>query len=275
MKRLFPSVVILMFFVAAVFSGCGSSDQNKTAVEESGVLQFTANGEDFVRQGFISKDGWDITFDHVYVTLSDIIAYQADPPYDADKGGEVHAKIKMNLPGTHTVDLAEGNEDAAPILVGEVKDAPVGYYNAISWNMVEASEGLAEGYPLAVIGKAVKDDNTINFILKFEKEYEYIGGEYIGEERKGILQADGTADLEMTFHFDHIFGDAETPADDGLNVCALGFEPFAALAEDGTVDVDMAMLKAEFSSEDYQKLLEEVLTTLGHVGEGHTHIEAR
>ncbi|NJN91351.1 MAG: DUF4382 domain-containing protein, partial [Leptolyngbyaceae cyanobacterium SL_5_14] len=32
-----------------------SSDQ---AAGETGTLQIRANGEDFVRQGFVSKDGW-------------------------------------------------------------------------------------------------------------------------------------------------------------------------------------------------------------------------
>ncbi|NOQ17708.1 MAG: DUF4382 domain-containing protein, partial [Dehalococcoidales bacterium] len=59
----------------------------------------------------------------------------------------------------------------------------------------------------------------------------------------------------MTFHFDHIFGDADTPMDDDLNVSALGFDPFADVAEGGQVDLDMSELH------------------LGHVGEGHCYSE--
>lgn len=276
MKKLFFYAITLTFLVAAVLSGCSSSStgvpQSEKQYSQTGTLQFKANGEDFVRQGFTSKDGWDLTFDHVYITLADITAYQADPPYEAEKGGEVQAKNEISLPGTYTVDLAEGGEDATPILVGEVEDAPVGHYNAISWKMVKAPQAPAEGYSLVIVGKAVKDGEAINFTIKNEEEYKYTGGEYIGDERKGIVQEGGTADLEMTFHFDHIFGDAETPADDELNVGALGFEPFAALAEDGTVDVDMNELKEKLSAADYQKL-KEILLTLGHVGEGHCHCE--
>lgn len=276
MKKLVFSVIILTFFAAAVLSGCDSGGTGEPQSEEQnsqiGTLQFRANGEDFVRQGFTSKDGWDITFDHVYITLANITAYQAYPPYEAEKGGEIQAKNEISLPGTHTVDLAEGGEDAAPILVGEVKDASVGHYNAISWKMVKATEGPAKGYSLVVIGKAVKDGENINFTIKNEEEYKYTGGEYVGDERKGIVQEGGTAELEMTFHFDHIFGDAETPADDELNVGALGFKPFAALAEDGKVDVDLAKLKEKLSPADYKKL-KEILPTLGHVGEGHCHCE--
>jgi len=277
MKRLLFGAVIFIF-LAAVLSGCGSGGTGeqpggeKTETAKTGTLQFTANGEDFIRQGFTSKDGWELTFDHVYVNLADVTAYQADPPYDADKGGEVQAETEVGLPGTHTVDLAEGDENAPPILVGEVKDVPAGHYNAISWKMLKAAEGPAKGYSLVIIGKAVKDGKTINFTIKNEQEYKYTGGEYIGDERKGIVTEGGTADLEMTFHFDHIFGDAGTPADDELNVGAPGFEPFASLAEDGVVDVNMAELKEKLSPEAYQKL-EEMLPTLGHVGEGHCHCE--
>jgi hypothetical protein len=239
---------------------------------ETGTLQFYANGEDFVRQGFVSKDGWDIAFDHVYITLADVTAYQSDPPYDPHSGGEVKAKVTANLSGVHTVDLAEGDEDAPPILVGEVKDVAVGHYNALSWKMVSASSGSAAGYSLVIVGTAEKESQKINLNIKVEPEYTYTCGEYVGDERKGILQKDGTADVEMTFHFDHIFGDAETPLDDELNVSAPGFEPFAGVAEGGMLDIDMAGLQAKLSAEDYQMLVD-ILPTLGHVGEGHCHSE--
>ncbi|MBO8128355.1 MAG: DUF4382 domain-containing protein [Peptococcaceae bacterium] len=285
MKKLFPIAVMVVFLVAVVLSGCGSGTEQDTETGTSneaasqtsgetqvGTLEFRANGEDFVRQGFVSKDGWAITFDHVYVTLADVTAYQCETPYDAHKGGKPQAAVEVVRPGTHTVDLAEGGEDAPPILVGKVEDVPVGHYNAISWKMVKAASGPAKGYSLVIMGKAEKDGKTINFAIKNEKEYSYTGGEYVGDERKGIVQEGGTADLEMTFHFDHIFGDAETPADDELNVGAPGFEPFAAIAENGTVDADMAALKEKLSSKDYQKLVD-ILPTLGHVGEGHCHCE--
>jgi hypothetical protein len=261
MKRTAYGFVLALVVLAA----CGSA---------KGTLQFHANGEDFVRQGFVSKDGWAIAFDHVYVTLSDVTGYQSSPPYDPHTQTEVSAKAKVALPGTHTVDLAEGDEHAAPILVGEAKDAPEGHFNAIHWAMPQAASGPAQGYALVIVGTAEKDGQTVPFTIKVEDEYEYTCGEYVGDERKGILAKGGTADQEMTFHFDHIFGDAETPMDDDLNVGAPGFEPFARIAEGGTLDVDVAGLKARLALEDYQKLAN-VLPTLGHVGEGHCHCEAR
>jgi hypothetical protein len=262
-KRTPVPIIFTLFIFSITLVACGAGQ---------GTLRFYANGEDFVRQGFVSKDGWGIEFDNVYITLTGVKSYQSDPPYDAHQGSQVSARKEVSLPGIHTVDLAEGDEDADPILVGEVKDAPEGQYNAVHWKMVKATSGPAEGYALAIIGTAEKEDEKVQFTIKVENEYEYTCGEFVGDERKGILKKGGTADQEMTFHFDHIFGDAETPLDDELNVGAPGFDMLAALAEGGVLDVDLASLKDKLAPDDY-RVLEDVLPTLGHVGEGHCHAE--
>jgi hypothetical protein len=256
------AVSVLALFVIALV-GCAGGGV-------VGTLQFYANGEDFVRQGFVSKDGWSINFDHVYITLADITAYQTDPPYDPHSGSNIEGEVEVGLDNVYTVDLAEGGTDASPILVGEVQNAPTGHYNAISWEMVKASSGPANGYSLVIIGTAEKDGQSIDFNIKVDEEYGYDCGEFVGDERKGMVKEGGTADVEMTFHFDHIFGDAETPIDDELNVGAVGFEPFAGIAEGGKLDVDMGGLQDKLSANDYQKLVD-ILPTLGHVGEGHCH----
>jgi hypothetical protein len=282
MKKIIPVAAIVLFALSILVAGCGSGGQTEKKDGENnegeskaaqvGALQFTANGEDFVRQGFVTRDGWNLSFDHVYVNLAEVTAYQSDPPYDSEKGGEVAAKHTVGLQGAKTVDLAEGDNNASPIPAGEVKDAPTGHYNAISWSMLKAAEGPARDYSLVIAGKAEKEGKTVNFTIKDETEYKYTGGEYVGDERKGIVQEGGSADMEMTFHFDHIFGDAGTPADDELNVGAVGFEPFAALAKDGVLDVSVAALKEKMAPADFAKLLK-MLPTLGHVGEGHCHNE--
>jgi len=264
-KRILVLAITTLFVISIVPSGCAGG-------AKTGTLQFYANGEDFVRQGFVSKDGWSINFDHVYITLADITAYQTDPPYDPHDGGDISGKVTAGLNKIYTVDLAEGGGDALPILVNEVPDAPAGHYNAISWKMAKAASGSAAGYSLVVIGTAEKDGQSIDFSLKVDKEYEYACGEYVGDERKGMVQEGSKADVEMTFHFDHIFGDAETPMDDDLNLSAVGFEPFAGIAEGGKLDADMAKLQSKLSSGDYQMLVD-ILPTLGHVGEGHCHCD--
>lgn len=277
MKRIILIFAAMLLLVSALLTGCGSGTptdktENEKQSAQVGTMQFVANGEDFIRQGFVSKDGWSLSFDHVYVNLAEVTGYQSAPPYDPEKDGEVAATTKIALQGAHTVDLAEGDHNAPPILVGEYKDAPAGHYNAISWKMLKAAEGSAQGYSLVITGTATKEGKTVNFTIKDETEYKYTAGEYVGDERKGFIQGGDTADLEMTFHFDHIFGDAGTPADDDLNTGSLGFEPFAALAQDGSLDIDMAGLQEQLSPADFEKL-QNMMPTLGHVGEGHSHCE--
>ena len=113
----------------------------------SGTLTIRANGEDFVRQGFITKDGWQVSFDHVYVTLADVKAYQTDPPFDPQTSETLDAKAEVGTEQAITIDLAEGDASAEPIPVAEL-DAPAGRYNALSWQMVSAPSGAAQGYPL-------------------------------------------------------------------------------------------------------------------------------
>jgi len=250
---------LLSLMIVLLLAGC--------APKEVGTLEFRANGEDFVRQGFVSKDDWSITFDSVNINLSGIEAYQTDPPYDPHEDGQnIDANVTATLGGPFAFDLAQGGQDADPIFAGKVEDAPAGQYNALAFDMVPGDSG----YSLVMVGTAEKDGETIHFTISVENTYPFICGEYIGDERKGILSADGTADLEMTFHFDHIFGDIETPLDDSLNTGAVGFDPFAALAKDSALDVDMADLEANMDPADY-KILVETLPTLGHVGEGHCH----
>lgn len=244
-KRMFALSITALAFLSIMLVSCAGA-----AV---GTLQFYANGEDFVRQGFVSKDGWSINFDHVYITLAEVTACQTSPPYDPHSDAEMNCDVKIDLEKVYTVDLAEGGEYALPILVDGVPDVPAGHYNAISWKMVKAPSGPAAGYSLVMVGTAEKDGRIVDFTINVEEECVYICGEYVGDERKGIVVDGGAADLEMTFHFDHIFGDAETPLDDELNLSAVGFEPFADTAEGGKLELDMGELH------------------LGHVGEGHCH----
>ena len=268
MKKLFL-LASLSLLVPTFLIGCASQETLKSSTSnEKGTLSLVANGEDFVRQGFVSKDGWRISFDHVYVTLADVAAYQTDPPFDPDAGDTIKAKetvILLDKP--KTVDLAEDPEDAQPILVAQV-EAPTGQYNVLSWEVVEAGEGPAEGQTIVLDGTATKDGQTIDFLIGFNQRLNYACGEFVGDERKGILKATAESEVETTFHFDHIFGDANAPADDPLNTGAVGFQPMVTLAEDGTLEVDVAILKKELSSEDYQTF-QKAIAGLGHVGEGH------
>lgn len=243
-KHVLISTIAMLLIASVILPGCSGGG-------DGGTLKIYANGEDFVRQGFVSKDGWSISFDHAYITLSDITVYQTDPPYDPHDGGNIKGKVTTKLSHAYTVDLAEGGADADPILVDELKNVAAGHYNAISFKMVKAESGPAAGHSLVIIGTAKKDGKTVDFTINIDSKCSYDCGEYVGDERKGIVTKGGTADLEMTFHFDHIFGDADTPMDDELNEGALGFGYFIDYADGTTAKIDMGKMH------------------LGHVGEGH------
>ena len=232
--------------------------------EETGTLEIRANGEDFVREGFVSKDGWQIDFDNVFVSLEDVEAYRTDPPYDASTGEEPEGGEVGDFSGT--VDLAEGGADAEPILLETIEDAAVGRYNAVSWEM----DGDGENGSVRLIGMAEKDGQTVPFDLTITQDYEYACGDFIGDERKGFVEVDSPGDVELTFHFDHVFGDGDSPADDSLNVGALGFQPLADIANGGDLVATQAELESMLSAEDYATMMD-TFATLGHVGEGHCY----
>ena len=267
---------ILVLSIAAVSCGKEEADQaeqeitEETIQEDTGELRITANGEDFVRSGFVSSDGWHITFRHLYVTITDITAYKTDPPYDPHSGSEIIGNTLVELNGVFTIDLAGGDENAEPILIGTINDIPAGHYNAISWSMVPSTEGSSRGYTIYLDAQAEKGNQSYNVFLGFETGYRYSAGDFVGDVRKGFVYVGEPGELEMTFHFDHIFGDIDQPADCDLNMIAIGFEPFAELMGEGTVEEDLATLEKKLPQETYAKLLE-VLTTLGHTGEGHCH----
>ncbi|MGK7909186.1 MAG: DUF4382 domain-containing protein [Synechococcus sp.] len=234
---------------------------------EEGTLQIRANGEDFVRQGFVSKDGWQLDFEHIFVNFADITAYQSDPPFDPDVGEEPQANIAMSTEGVVTVDLAEGDQNADPVTLVELQ-VPPGRYNALSWSMVQAASGAAAGQVMVLVGTAAKDGTTLPFVLEFDREYAYVCGDFLGDERKGIVTPGETADVEATLHFDHLFGDGTAEVNDPINTGAIGFQPLADLARDNRVEVSLATLESELSQENFLSLTQ-ALAGLGHVGENH------
>lgn len=80
-------------------------DGQAISASATGTLELWANGEAFLREGLVSKEGWALQFEHVYVTLADITAYQTDPPFDPQGEGELQAKALVSLTGPLTVDL--------------------------------------------------------------------------------------------------------------------------------------------------------------------------
>ena len=254
--------------IALISYGLSESTGTQAANAQTGTLVLVANGEDFIRQGFISKDGWQIDFDHAYVTLSQVKAHSTEPAFDPSGATPLEPKQTVALiDQAKTIDLAEGEEDAKPIMVTQT-DAPIGAYNALSWQVVPAQAGSAQGNSIVLAGTASKNEQKIDFVIGFEQELDYTCGEYVGEDRKGIVQAGNMAQVETTFHFDHIFGDNSLPTEDALNQESIGFEPLASLAQNGQLKVNQTDLEQKLDPESYTKL-QQALSGLGHVGEGH------
>jgi hypothetical protein len=242
---------------SAVLSSCASPETEDPGLDATspdpeattGQLAIAANGEDFVREGFTSKDGWAITFDQVNVSLGEVVPLQGEVP------GEAIAP--------QMVDLAAGDETAEPIALGTVT-VPSGHYNGVQWSFAPSEDQPS----LTLVGTATKDDRTLNFNLAFAPDTAYTCGEYIGDVRKGFVEPDAPGDLEITLHFDHIFGDAGVPASEEINTKGFGFDRFAAIAAGDTITVTPETLSEQLSPEEVTQL-EALIAGLGHVGEGH------
>ena len=253
------TVGLMILLMGSACSGAGSSGV--------GTLELRANGEDFVREGFTTKDSWDITFDYVYAEVKDAIAYQTDPPFNPDTDVELSSQADVKLVDAARIDMAEGDDTAEPILVEQV-ETESGRYNAISWKLTSD-----DSPSLVLVGTAARDGETLPFEIAMNPSLKFVCGDFVGDERKGVLKAGEVADVEATFHFDHLFGDVDLPADDVLNRGALGFDPFAALAQDGSVAVTPDMLENQLTDVEKNQLAY-IYESLGHVGEGHCRAES-
>jgi len=217
----------------------------------AGSLTLFASGEDLATEGFaapkLTRDGWALEFTRILATFDRITAFQTDPPFMAD--GPAIAGTAVALAGPFTVDLVDA--DARDLVELATVHAPEGHFNALAWALVPATGGEAAGYSLVLEGIARRDGQEVAFALATADSVMHACGEYVGDARKGFVTAGGAAELEITLHLDHLFGRADKPADDPMNLDAPGFAPFAsggrhALSLDGL--------------------------HLGHVGEGHCHV---
>lgn len=225
-----------------------------TSPAAAGSLQFFASGEELATDGFqtpeLTKDGWTLEFQHIYVTLAEITGYRSDPPFDPHTSEAVHALDQVRVAGVHTIDLVAEADEESRVPVAESPAGP-GHYNAISWRMVAAAEGPAAGTSMLLIGTATQEDRSVPFRISATDEVTYLCGEYVGDERKGFVQPGETADLEITFHLDHIFGRADKSPDDPMNIEAPGFAPFGS----GPSTLALGELH------------------VGHAGEGHCRVQ--
>ena len=154
-----------------------------------------------------------------------------------------------------------------------VSEAPAGTYNALRVDLVTMSEGPYAGASMVLKGTAHQDaGESIEFAVAFDPTMTATCGGYVGEGMKGVLRDGKEAEVELTFHFDHLFGDGTQPPDDHVNSGAFGFGWIAARATDGTVRIDPAAVDT-ILDEEGQKRLAGIFRSLPHTGEGHCHCE--
>jgi hypothetical protein len=225
--------------------------QASPAEAETGRLTVVADGEALATEGFLppelTRDGWELRFASILVSLANVTAYQTDPPYDPGTGAPIEAVTSVTLVEEPvTIDLVATAESGVAVTTVE---APAGFYNALAWDLIPGADGIS----MTLIGTATRDGETVEFRLTTSDAVRHRCGEYVGDTRQGILEPGGEATLAATFHLDHLFGRADQPADGAMNKGALGFDPFA-------------------SGGSHSFALEGL--HLGHVGEGHCHVEA-
>ena len=216
------------------------------------TLTLRATGESLATEGFqdpfLTRDGWALDFDHVIATFDDVAAWRTDPPFMAD--GSVIEGEPTAFTGPLTLDLRAADADGY-VTFGTVA-AQAGHYNALSFALVPAPAGSEHaGYSLVLVGTASRDGRAVPFTLRSADRVAHACGEYVGDMRKGFVTDTQSAEVEITLHLDHVFGRADLPADDAMNLGALGFDRFAS---GGVHDFSLNGLH------------------LGHVGEGHCHV---
>jgi len=239
---------LLLIALAAAWIAAMAST---AAVADTARLVLLADGEALATEGFLaprlSRDGWELRFSSVRATLANVVAHQTEPPYDATSGAAIDGTVSVRLlEGPLTVDLTA--VDAGGLVTVAAVDAPVGFYNALAWDLVPGADGTS----LLLSGSARRADHHVEFRIHTGDAVRHRCGEFIGDARLGVLREGGSAELQVTFHLDHLFGRADKPADDGVNLQAPGFDPFS---DGGDQHLSLDGLH------------------IGHVGEGHCHVE--
>jgi hypothetical protein len=271
--------------LAMAMAACGSEDDSG----KIGTLLIEANGEDFVRDGFVSEDGWAIAFDAVYLNVEGPTAYQVQEATQEQgltmgalrHGGHPHESVPegaahVALTGQYFLKLKQDTFE-----VGRVDDAPIGNYNRLAFNVAPAgadAQGLVaehQNYSIVMEGLASKDAEQVQFRIRLTEQMQY--GDCGPNGTEGVLAEGSEARSEMTFHFDHIFGDfeegpADTTDEETVNYLAIGFGPFAELASEGQLDMTQEQLGQQMMGATYAQFIDAV-RTLGHSGEAHCHLE--
>lgn len=244
MVRFFQIALIL---IVSLMVSCGKKD--------TGSLFIYANGEEFVQNGFVEKNGWRIDFSKLLVNIVDVHAYN---PQDKS--------LSQKLNNDYLVDLTGKSGSTLYPPLDTIKNVPVGNYQSLSFSLKRLTSGEYKGASIVMVGTAHKNEKSVPFTILLDEEMTFDGKDgYVGDGVKGLLKKDKVADLELTFHFDHIFGDKDGEPTSHINTGSVGFDFFLDSLEKNEGVITQDMLK---SKDSYKKLLKNIWT-LGHLGEGH------
>lgn len=223
--------------------------------KQTGTLEFRANGEEFIKQGLISKEGWHLQFDQLLINIANPTAYHCDTDLP-----------ELTLKGNYLCDLTKGTKEDPSVLLKRLEQVQPGNYQSLRFSVEPLETGEYAGYSIILCGTAEKESAQLPFEIKLSEGLTFVGQEgYVGDSIKGLLNPGGTTDVEMTFHFDHLFGNQSAAQTSHVNIDSPGFALFANFAKEGVIQVDQNQL---INSPNYSKLMK-ALQSLGHLGEGH------
>jgi len=245
-------VLVFLMIVTVGFLSCGKHQPKGT-----GTINFTVNGEDFVKKGFTDRDGWKITFKHLYINIVNPTAYTQD-----------NSVPSVTLLGDFWTDLTKGGMDAKPIFIGVAKNIKPANYQSLKFQLRRKVSGKFKGYSIVMIGTAKKKNIKIPFKIKLNEEIDFDGKEgFVGDTIKGIVKNHGSTDVEMTFHLDHLFGDITADKKSHVRTGSVGFKFFKKYGTSTQVNVS----QNDFKKDKKYPVFLKALWSLGHLGEGHCH----
>lgn len=185
MKRLTPlpglsAELTLLCGLFLLTAACSSSDDDgleTVTPQTTGTVEIYANGEDFIRESFLSKDGWTIAFEHFYVNLFGPTAIQGTL-------AETQAAQGSSVSPQSTVQPAHAGHPHTGIVAGGAHVALLGDFLVDLHQTPLAGEGELRTRVGTITGVDASGNlavtgtyNTVNFNIKpVERE----GGAYIG-----------------------------------------------------------------------------------------------
>ncbi|MBZ0270715.1 hypothetical protein K8I61_01665 [bacterium] len=244
------AILIAAAFVASV--SCGDDDDDDDPAEGgdddasggdddtgddgagSGDLDFVIDGGAELRGEITSKDGWRLVWDHVYVHLTDVVAWRADiakhagETHDGDAGeaGDEHVSPPVN---DFYVELTKAAEPSVFITAGGV---PAGRYGMIEFNLSPDTPKHGDddvfGNAFTILVDADKDEEHLFLTVTVRDAYEFLDCGPNPDVAPVTPESAGQAVVGIDAS--PIFGNVNLAGDDPLNEASIGFQPFADAA---------------------------------------------